>query len=152
VSGCAALAVGIGGNGYGFASRTSLGGAISAAMVTCTNANPQGCQLKDSFCDTSYGFKPGNMTQADRDALEAAQERGRSYRAQRNAQQWIQAGRIATGIIGGYPTYRTLPAYRPVVQPRVYNPPGRVQPAPTGGSAHCPGAEIAVDQNCRPIR
>ena len=84
---CVALAVAIGGNGYGEASSRSMGGAKSGAMVGCIRDNPAGCELKAFFCDRSGGFVEREMAFAEQQALENALKRAEDYRARQAAGQ-----------------------------------------------------------------
>jgi len=114
-NGCVALARQDGANGYGLARRDSLGGALSAAMVNCTNANPLGCTIKAEFCDRTNGFQEKQTTAEERRALEAAIERGRLNRARRNAaqQQSQNIDQIVQGLMSGVGGVNNQPYYNP---------------------------------------
>lgn len=141
-SGCFALAVAQGGNGYGYGYTNSRDGAASRAMVECTKHNPAGCALQGAYCDTSHGFQPGTITEADQAAYEAAMQSAASHRAtegrrrrtQQTFQQSQQAQEILNGIAAGIAAsrmQRTSPAPR-------YAPVGPSQSGPSGtGSSGC---------------
>lgn len=112
-NGCFALAS-TDDNGWGWARRTSLGGAISGAMVSCVAANPLGCRnTQIQFCDRTHGFVESQTTQADRDAYQHAIDQAGANRAQRDADQNSQTEEILQGILGGLGSVNSQPAYTP---------------------------------------
>jgi hypothetical protein len=82
---CVAVAVAIGGNGYGEANSPSMGGAKSAAMVGCIRDNPAGCELKAYFCDSSGGFVEKEMALVEQQALDNALKQVDEYNARQAA-------------------------------------------------------------------
>ncbi len=113
-NGCFALA-GTDNNGWGWAHRTSLGGAISGAMVNCVAANPLGCRnTQIQFCDRTHGFEEGQTTEADREAYQHAIDQAGANRAQHDAEENSQTTeQILQGILGGAGGLNSQPAYSP---------------------------------------
>ena len=74
------------------ARTNSRDGAASRAMVECIKHNPSGCELQGAYCDTSNGFVPGEITEADQAAYEAALAGAARHRANTSAGRRAQAG------------------------------------------------------------
>jgi Domain of unknown function (DUF4189) len=130
-NGCVAFSVAFEGNGYTWAKRSSLGAALTAAMVGCTKSNPTGCQIQAQFCDRTNNFKEENMTAADKAKFEEAVESARLYRAQSAVQQGMQD--FVGGFVSGLSSMSPAPAAQPQRGPVYTSPPTR------SGSSNCAG-------------
>lgn len=151
LNGCVALAVVNGADGWGYGRATTLQGAKNLALVKCTQANPAGgCSVKLSFCDTTNGFKYGTIE--PKPIIPYARTPTTTTAVVNGINSFMRGyyggggpGRVFPIPPTPQPTYRPLPQ-RPYVQ----------APVRTAAPAHatpnnCPGAELAVDANCRPL-